>query len=173
LRPVLTSLWLVASLLAVAACDPAAEDATERPVASATDTSIDGLDPPGEPGSAGGTRPAGVPTAGASSTRDAASLSESTPFPDLDGESVLRTYDLWIVNRLRVDLFVYASAGAGRVTLDTVPGRDSVRLNVQVRARSLRLDAETEDGRAIRSTTLELASASSNRWEIGESGGVE
>jgi hypothetical protein len=110
---------------------------------------------------------------GASSARDAASLSERTPFPDLEGESVLRTYDLWIVNRLRVDLFVFASAGAGRVTLDTVPSRDSVRLNVEVGARSLRLDAETPDGRAIRSTTMELAPASSNRWEIGESGGVE
>jgi hypothetical protein len=71
-----------------------------------------------------------------------------------------------------MDLLVYASAGAGRVTLDTVPGRDSVRVNVQVRARSLSLDAEDADGRTIGSTILELAPASSNRWEIVGPGGV-
>lgn len=95
---------------------------------------------------------------------------EPSPFPDLDGEAVVRTYELWLVNRSRTDALVYASAGAGRVTLDTVPGRDSVRVNVEVRARRLSLDAEDENGRALGSTELELAPASSNRWVIPDPG---
>lgn len=155
MRAVLASLCLVLLLVAITGCGPVAEETAEAPVASATDTAIGRIDSPGEAG----------PLAA-----DAASLQETTPFPDLDGESVLRTYELRIVNRMRMDLFVYVSAGADRVTLDTVPGRDSVRVNVRVRGREVRLDAEDQNGRTIRSATLELAPATSNRWEIVESG---
>ena len=152
MRAVLASLCLVPGLVAATGCGPAAEDAAEAPAASATDMAIGGID-----AAIGGI--------------DAASPQETTPFPDLDGESVIRTYELWLVNRMRTDLFVHASAGADRVMLDTVPGRDSVRVNVRVRGRKVRLDAEDPSGRTVRSATLELAPAVLSRWEIVESGG--
>lgn len=153
------ALWLVVAT----GCGPTPENASDAsPEASALEAG-GGVDSTAD-------RTPAVPSP--SDAPLAADADWPTPFPDLDEETVLRTYELWIVNRMRTDLFIYASAGAGRVTLDTVPGRDSVKVNVQVRARSLSLDAEDRAGRSIDSTRLELAPAASNRWEIAEPGGA-
>lgn len=161
MRTAPTRVWPAIWLLAVTGCGPVPEDATEPAVGNVTDTGRVGIGAPGDSVSSTASHPPPPPAE-----------ADPSPFPDLDTEKVVRIYDLWIVNRARVDLFVYASAGAGRVPLDTVPGRDSVRVNVRVRARSLSLEAEDENGRALGSTTLELAPAASNRWEIVDPGGA-
>jgi len=96
---------------------------------------------------------------------------DSLPFPELQGESELRTYELSLVNRTEAELVVHASAGAGRVVLDTVPGRDSTRVNVEVRAGRVLLEAEDGAGRTVRSDTVDLVPAGPNRWEIQPGGG--
>jgi hypothetical protein len=95
---------------------------------------------------------------------------DSLPFPELQGESELRTYELSLVNRTEAELIVHASAGAGRVVLDTVPGRDSTRVNVEIQARRVTLEAEDVAGRTVRSDTVDLVPAGPNRWEIQPGG---
>lgn len=88
------------------------------------------------------------------------------PFPPLPGEGEPRIYRLLLVNALESEATVYASAGARRVVLDTVPARDSVRVDIRMRADEVDLEARDPRGYALAETTLELAAAGPNRWVI-------
>ena len=79
-------------------------------------------------------------------------------------EVELRTYSLRIVNHFPSDVLVYASAGAGRVVLDTVPERDSVRIDVQVRAERLLLEVTDRAGQSLLVHDLALLPDTLNRW---------
>ena len=97
---------------------------------------------------------------------------DSTPSADaaavapLPGEGPTREYRILLVNPLDVDAYVSAAAGAGSVVLDTVPRRDSVRVNVRVRADLVRLEARDAEGILLASTDLALAGDTLNRWDI-------
>jgi len=82
------------------------------------------------------------------------------------GEGELREYRLLLVNRLRRPAYVFASAQAGRVALDTVPTSDSAFVDIQVRADEVLLEAEDDAGRVVSSVSIELVPAGLNRWEI-------
>lgn len=156
--------WLALWFVASSGCGSPPDDSNPPSGERAADTSIDGIGAPGDGGLSDRSPADSAPLTDVAPALD--------PFPDLDEETFARMYEIWIVNRSRTDLLVHASAGAGRVILDTVPGRDSVRVDVRVRARSLRLAAEDESGRAVDSTTLDLEPGASNRWEILDPGGA-
>lgn len=92
------------------------------------------------------------------------------PLPTLAGEGEVREYQLLLVNRLEGRAHVFASAGAGRVVLDTVPGSDSVFVDIRVRADEVLLEAEDDAGHVVSSITLDLVRADINRWEITRMG---
>ena len=79
----------------------------------------------------------------------------------------LLTYRLELVNRTGSPVRVFASAGAGRVALDTIAPGDSGRLKLRVAARSVRLEAMDPTGRTLAETELALHPDSLHRWEIG------
>jgi len=93
--------------------------------------------------------------------------------PLLAGEGEVRQYRLLLVNRLERPAYVFASAGAGRVALDTVPPSDSVFVDLEVRADEVLLEAEDETGSVVRSALVDLVEARLNRWEITKTGRVE
>ncbi len=84
----------------------------------------------------------------------------------LPGEGPTREYRILLVNPLDIDAYVFAAAGAGSVVLDTVPRRDSVRVNIRVRADLVRLEARAEGGMLLAETDLALAGDTLNRWAI-------
>lgn len=78
----------------------------------------------------------------------------------------LRTYRVRLVNPSDTAALVYASAGAEAVLLDTVPPRDSVRVDVEVRAERLQLEATDASGEPRGSGELELDPDVVVRWEV-------
>ena len=89
---------------------------------------------------------------------------DSTPL--LPGEGEPRGYRLLLVNRLEGDAYVFASAGAARVALDTVPRADSLFVDIRLRADQVDLEAEDRSGRVVSATSLDLVRARVNRWEM-------
>lgn len=100
--------------------------------------------------------------AGASDARPALPL----PGPEVEPELPLRRYRLLLVNRAGVEAVVYASAGAGRVLLDTLAGRDSSRIDVEVRAERLRLEALDLGDETLADAEVRLDPDSLTRWEV-------
>lgn len=86
-------------------------------------------------------------------------LGDSEPPP-------LRAYPLLLVNPGRMEARVFASAGAGRVPLDTLAAGDSARVDVRVRATRLRLEAEAPGGRPLGAEEIELTEGALLRWEV-------
>ena len=84
----------------------------------------------------------------------------------LPGEGPTREYRILLVNPLETDAHVFAAAGAGSVVLDTVPRRDSVRVNIRVRAGLVRLEARDAGGLVLAEIDLALARDTLNRWVI-------
>lgn len=91
---------------------------------------------------------------------------EESPIPLLPGEGEPREYRLLLVNHLDRDAYVFASAGASRVALDTVPGTDSLFVDIRLRADRVDLEAEDEDGSLVSAASLDLVRSTINRWEI-------
>jgi len=87
--------------------------------------------------------------------------------PPMPGEGEPRAFRLLLVNPHEHAARVFASAGAARVALDTVPARDSALVDVRVRADRILLEAEDERGAGMGSIELDLAPDETNRWEIG------
>jgi len=88
------------------------------------------------------------------------------PVPRLPGEGDLRDYHLLLVNRLDGDAFVFASAGAARIALDTVPASDSTFVDIRLRADQVTLEAENGSGQVVDSASIDLVRMQINRWEI-------
>ena len=87
--------------------------------------------------------------------------------PAMPGEGAQREFRLRLVNPHDREARVFASAGAARVALDTVPGRDSTLVDIRVRADGILLEAEDERGVGVGSIELDLVHGGENRWEIG------
>ncbi len=113
-------------------------------------------------GPADDTSGAAEDAAGASDARPALPL----PGPEVEPELPLRRYRLLLVNRAGVEAVVYASAGAGRVLLDTLAGRDSSRIDVEVRAERLRLEALDLGDETLADAEVRLDPDSLTRWEV-------
>ncbi|MDX1577787.1 MAG: hypothetical protein R3266_04855, partial [Gemmatimonadota bacterium] len=95
------------------------------------------------------------------------SLSPDTEsFPSLPGEGEPRVYRLRLVNRLAGPATVFASAGARRVVLDTVPAGDSLLVDIRLRADRVDLEAEDDRGRRVAAAGLDLVGDDVNRWVI-------
>lgn len=117
---------------------------------------------------------AGVPTGDASESSpapvtspDSTTIEELQPtVPTVPGEGEPRVYRLLLVNALDRDTYVSAAAGARRVLVDTVPGQDSLLVDIRVRADEVELEAEDSDGRLVGSDTLALSFESVTRWVI-------
>ena len=91
------------------------------------------------------------------------------PIPSVStvfGEGSLHTYHLLLVNTRKVEVHVFAQAGAARVMLATVPALDSVRLAIRLRATRVNLEAEDAIGQLLHSDLVELRVESANRWVI-------
>ncbi len=93
-------------------------------------------------------------------------LFDDDPAPLLPGEGEPREYSLLLVNRLERDVHVFASAGAARVVLDTVPRSDSVYVDIRLRSDQVHLEAEDGAGQVLSSTSIDLVGARINRWEM-------
>jgi len=93
--------------------------------------------------------------------------SRGSGLPELPGEGAPREYRLLLVNPHDHEARVFASAGASRVALDTVPARDSIRVDIRLRADRVLLEAEDERGGGVGSIELDLSPGAPNRWEIG------
>jgi hypothetical protein len=91
------------------------------------------------------------------------------PLPTLPGEGEARDYRIQLVNLLEREALVFASAGAGRVALDTVPGTDSTLVDIRLRADRVLLEARDRSGRVLKTETLDLDGTAVNRWEIAVS----
>lgn len=133
-------------------------------------------DPSGEPravvipgGQAGDSAAAPDSTAVAPDSAAAADTVEDDrpALPPMPGEGAPREFRLLLVNPHEHEARVFASAGAARVALDTVPARDSTRVDVRVRSDRIVLEAEDAGGARIGSIELDLAPGRTNRWEIG------
>ena len=91
---------------------------------------------------------------------------DDDPVPLLPGEGEPRDYRLLLVNLLEAEAFVFASAGAARVALDTVPAADSVLVDIRLRADHVLLQAEDPEGVLVDSASIDLVGTRLNRWEI-------
>lgn len=89
---------------------------------------------------------------------------DEDPMPLLPGEGEPREFNLLLVNRLNADAFVYASAGAARVALDTVPRSDSVFVDIRLRSEQVLLEAEDRDGTVVAAIEIDLVRTQLNRW---------
>lgn len=127
---------------------------------------------------AAGCRAADLPDQSASDSTALAALDSATvedqPFdgfgenarPLLPGEGEPREYRLLLVNRTDREALVFASAGAARIVLDTVPGVDSLLVDIRLRADHVDLEAEDDTGRVLSTTSIDLVRTVINRWEI-------
>jgi len=95
-----------------------------------------------------------------------ADLFDDDPVPLLPGEGEPREYNLLLVNRLEREVYVFASAGAARVVLDTVPRSDSVYVDIRLRSDQVHLEAEDGVGQVLSSISIDLVEARINRWEM-------
>ena len=113
-----------------------------------------------------------VPPTGGPSPPPAAEV--AAPSGLLPGEGPPRIHQLLLFNSLDVSAFVFVAAGAGSVPLDTVPPRDSVRVDIRVRADIVRFEARDSGGILLEDGDLALERGSLNRWLIapGSPGGV-
>ncbi|WP_419162541.1 hypothetical protein [Candidatus Palauibacter sp.] len=84
----------------------------------------------------------------------------------LPGEGPIREYRVLLVNPLDDDAYIFASAGAAHVALDTVPRRDSVRVDIRVRADIVRFEARDSSGVLLLRADLALDREALNRWVI-------
>ncbi len=98
---------------------------------------------------------------------DSVPSGDAAALAPLPGEGPAREYRILLVNPLDRDAYVFAAAGAGSVALDTVPRRDSVRVNIRVRADLVRLEARAAEGMLLAETDVALARDTLNRWVIG------
>jgi len=89
------------------------------------------------------------------------------PMPTVPGEGEPRLYHVLLVNTFDQVAHVFATAGAARVVLDTVPAQDSLRVDIRVRADRVDFEAEDGSGRLLRRETVDLAADSLTRWLIG------
>lgn len=89
----------------------------------------------------------------------------ATPLPG-EQEEELRRYRLLLVNGTEVDAVVFASAGADRVVLDTVLQGDSIRVDVEVRSRWLRLEASDDRGVELGGEEVEPGDEGVFRWRV-------
>lgn len=88
------------------------------------------------------------------------------PLP-FDTAPALRTYRLLLVNGNGIQALVYGSAGAERVLLDTLPRRDSARVEIRVRASWLLLEATDRWGQPLgEEERVDLLPAGVTRWEV-------
>jgi hypothetical protein len=120
----------------------------------------------------------------ATSTSDTSSLSEAGDLAVGEGDTAQRvplvlgrggvpieeleaqTYPLRLVNRTAQPAVVYADAGAGRVVLDTIAPLDSTRVDIEVRAAELRLQATDLAGQSLITATVAPVADSLTRWEV-------
>ena len=86
--------------------------------------------------------------------------------PTVAGEGDPRLFRVLLVNESDQEARVFAAAGAARVALDTVPGQDSLRVDIRVRADRVDLEAEDAAGRSLKRETLEMTVDSVTRWVI-------
>jgi len=61
-------------------------------------------------------------------------------------DASIDTTSVWLVNELASAVVVTAEAGAGAVTLDTIPPADSVLVRIETRAAFVQLSAGTTEG---------------------------
>ncbi len=94
---------------------------------------------------------------------------EESSIPLLPGEGPLRDYRLLLVNSLGSTAYVFASAGVAEVVLDTVPPRDSARVDIRVRAGAVQIEARDSAGITLSRTDLVLDQAALNRLVIESS----
>lgn len=85
----------------------------------------------------------------------------------LPGEGPPRVYRMLLVNPLDVPVHVFATAGAGRVSVDTVPAHDSVLVDIRVRADVVLLEAHDARGALLHGEEATLGRDRTNRWVIG------
>jgi len=91
---------------------------------------------------------------------------ESARSDDDMGLSGAPTFRILVVNDAGVEARVWADAGAGRVLLDTVAAGDSGRVNLDMDAASVWLEALDRAGEVIHDGRVELHPDSLNRWTI-------
>ena len=138
------------------ACGPAA-DATDRDFLDEASAA------PGEAMAASEATAAGDAAAAAEA---AAAADSEVPGGLLPGEGPPRRYRLLLGNSLDVPAFVFAAAGVEGVALDTVPARDSARVDVRVRADMVVLEARDSSGVLLDRAQLPMEVDRLNRWEI-------
>lgn len=131
---------LLAAVLLVAACRDDGGDSASRGLAST-----------------------GAATAGTEAPRERPEAAGGAAGPGAE------TYRLRLVNPGRRFVVVYADGGADRVVLDTVPGGDSVRVNLRIRTDRVRLEAEA-DGTVLGAGEVRLFPDSIVRWVASGSG---
>ena len=85
----------------------------------------------------------------------------------LPGEGPPRVYRLLVVNPLDEDAVVFAAAAARSVALDTVPLRDSIRVDIRVRADRVLLEARDSSGSLLDREDVALQRDHLNHWIIG------
>lgn len=124
--------------------------------------------------------PEGADDAGRETAAASGSGSASGSAPDADGEAgadgasppagadarVLRTHRLRVVNWAPDPALLYGSAGAREVLLDTVPGADSARLELRIRADSVVLRATSPYGTLRGRTVVRFRRGEPGRWVI-------
>ena len=126
------------------------------------------------PAPAGSTSPAAATSPATDSLSPAAgqggsAAQEESSIPLLPGEGPLRDYRLLLVNSLGSTAYVFASAGVAEVVLDTVPPRDSARVDIRVRAGAVQVEARDSAGITLSRTDLVLDQAALNRLVIESS----
>lgn len=158
--------WGSVALLAVALgcveARPSGDGATveeEAPPAAAAET-------------AGLRAPSGAEAARAGSRATDATSPQRAPPWEEEAPPPEGRYRLLLVNPGATAAVVRGNAGAATVTLDTVPARDSTRVDVRLRGDRLRLEAVGERGGVLGDLEVPLladpaAADSVIRWEIG------
>lgn len=102
----------------------------------------------------------------AAAAADSGRGDEEVPGGLLPGEGPSRRYRLLLINPLDVPAFVFVAAGAEGVALDTVPPRDSARVDVRVRADMVVLEARDASGVLLDRAHSRMEAGRLNRWEI-------
>lgn len=120
-----------------------------------------------------------VPVAGTAADSAAGTAADSAPAAAADSapgdDRPLRSRLLRLVNGGDQDVAVHAAAGAGWVTLDTVAAGDSAVVNVESRARRVRLRASAVGASALRDSAeadgaaegeVDLTGSGTARWLV-------
>lgn len=151
--------------LGAAACgSPPGETATEDP-AGEEPSAV--MVPGGPTADSAAAMPDSATSAPDSATAADTAEAERPGLPPMPGEGAPREFRMLLVNPHERDAHVFASAGASRVPLDTVPAHDSTLVDVRVRADRILLEAEDVRGVGMGSIELDLATGETNRWVIG------